>query len=200
MHERDALRRELRSKRRRLTPQERAIKAKTLANTLLRTRAVNAAQHIACYLPMHGETDLRPFMHQARQRGKTIYLPVLARLGDATLRFVLFDAHSRLKANRFGIPEPQWRKTHAINAHKLDLVLTPLVGFDAQGNRLGMGGGYYDRSFAFRKRRQHWHKPLLIGCAYAFQEVEHLHREPWDVPLDGVITEQGFRLFATPAD
>ena len=78
----------------------------------------------------------------------------------------------------------------------LDLVLVPLVGFDDQGTRLGMGGGFYDRSFATRLFRRYWRKPRLIGVAYELQRVAHLDRQPWDVALDGVVTEQRLYLFS----
>jgi 5-formyltetrahydrofolate cyclo-ligase len=74
-------------------------------------------------------------------------------------------------------------------------VLAPLVAFDRSGNRLGMGGGYYDRSFAYLRHRVHWRRPRLIGYAYGFQEVQALERAHWDVPLSGVVTELGLRLF-----
>ena len=73
---------------------------------------------------------------------------------------------------------------------ELDLILAPLVGFDTHGNRLGMGGGYYDRTFAYLKHRLHWQKPRLIGLAYELQRVADLANHAWDVPLQSVVTEQ----------
>jgi 5-formyltetrahydrofolate cyclo-ligase len=77
----------------------------------------------------------------------------------------------------------------------LDLVLTPLVGFDHKGNRLGMGGGYYDRSFAFLLRRQNWKKPRLVGLAYDFQQLDKLPAKNWDVPLTAVATDTHWHSF-----
>ena len=75
-------------------------------------------------------------------------------------------------------------------ARQLDVVIAPLVAFDESLNRLGMGGGYYDRTFAFRKRARVLRRPVLIGVAYSFQRVDRLQPENWDVPLDVVITEK----------
>ena len=82
-----------------------------------------------------------------------------------------------------------------IDIRRLDLVLMPLVGFDSTGSRLGMGGGFYDRSFAFLRRRQKWRKPNLIGAAFDCQKVEQIDGQSWDVPLSGVMTESGVELF-----
>jgi 5-formyltetrahydrofolate cyclo-ligase len=79
-----------------------------------------------------------------------------------------------------------------VHSRVLDVILMPLVAFDGQGNRLGMGAGYYDRTLAFLRHRRHWRKPRIIGLAYEFQRMPALPAEPWDVPLDGIITEAGF--------
>jgi len=76
----------------------------------------------------------------------------------------------------------------------LDIALVPLVAFDDYGRRLGMGGGYYDRTFAYLRHREHWRRPKLIGVAFEFQRVAELPAQPWDVPLDGIITEKGLLL------
>jgi 5-formyltetrahydrofolate cyclo-ligase len=74
---------------------------------------------------------------------------------------------------------------------KLDVVLLPLVAFDRRGNRLGMGGGFYDRTFAPRGRGR-VSAPRLIGLAHGFQQVAELVDQPWDVPLRGVLTDSGW--------
>jgi 5-formyltetrahydrofolate cyclo-ligase len=109
------------------------------------------------------------------------------------MRFVELGA--RLRANRLGIEEPA--DGHVLSARWLDLVFLPLVGFDRRGLRLGTGGGFYDRAFAFRQLRRVWHKPPLVGFAYAFQEVERLTAAPHDVAMDAVVTDEGFIRCAT---
>ena len=76
----------------------------------------------------------------------------------------------------------------------LDLVITPLVAFDAEGNRMGMGGGYYDRSFAWRKRRRIWRGPMLVGYAYELQKLNSIRASDWDVPMDAVVTESALYM------
>ncbi len=102
---------------------------------------------------------------------------------------------SRQRSNRLGIAEPQGSRTLA--ARRLDLVFLPILGFDARGVRLGTGGGYYDRAFAFRRWRSAWHAPRLIGIAYSFQQVERITPAAHDVLLDAVVTERGVLQCAT---
>ena len=152
------------------------------------------ARHIALYLSNDGEIDISPVIHAIWQRNKCCYLPVLNKYGKK-LSFAPYTAGSVLHNNRFGIPEPMVSKREILTPHQLDLVLTPLVAFDKQGNRIGMGGGYYDRSFAFLRRRQHLKRPHLMGIGYHFQQVEKLPKETWDVPLFGAFTENGYQAF-----
>jgi len=106
------------------------------------------------------------------------------------MRFAQITTAARsLRRNRFGIAEPEGARL--ASARLLDVVFLPLVGFDRHGVRLGMGGGYYDRAFAFRRLRTVWHAPLLVGIGYASQQVEHIAPAAHDVPLDLVITERG---------
>ena len=195
MQTRTTLRREIRARRKALSEAERQHLADRIAGHLLAAHPFISARRIATYLAVNGEVDLDPFILAALARRKEVYLPVLSPLRDQRLWFMAFDQDTRLQPNRFGIPEPVFRKRDLVKPIQLDLVLMPLVGFDDHGNRLGMGGGFYDRTFAFRNHRTSWHRPLLIGCAYGFQRVEGLIRYPWDVPLDGVVTEDGLERF-----
>lgn len=145
------------------------------------------ARRIAFYLAHGGEIDPRPVFALAAALGKACYLPVLHPLGQNRLYFVRHRDGEPLFPNRFGIPEPRLR--HRVPIWALDLIFIPLVGFDAAGNRLGQGGGFYDRSLAHLR---HGARPLRIGLAHGFQQVPRLHPNPWDVPLHGVATEQGF--------
>jgi 5-formyltetrahydrofolate cyclo-ligase len=191
-----ALRQQLRASRRALDDEERALRSQQAIQKLAHHRLFLAARHIACYLPNDGELDLTYLISQAWTMGKSIYLPVLSIHHRNHLHFLSYRRDDELVTNRFGIPEPVLHRRNMIDIKCLDLVLMPLVGFDSNGNRLGMGGGFYDRSFAFLRRRQKWRKPSLIGAAYDFQEVERLKRNSWDVPLAGVMTETGLRLFS----
>ena len=108
--------------------------------------------------------------------------------------FAPYASEDTLKANRYGIPEPNCHANEWIEPHQLDLVLMPLVGFDSEGNRLGMGGGYYDRSFAFLTQPGSIQKPHLLGIAHELQRVDTLPHEAWDVPMNAVVTEQGLQI------
>lgn len=183
----------MRGRRRALTHRDLDQRAQVIASHLLRARVFRSARSIAAYFPVRGEADPSLVIEHALALGKRVYLPVLSRRGD--LCFAPLDADTPLRRNRLGIPEPDVQPRMLARPRDLDLVLTPLVAFDRSGTRLGMGGGYYDRSFAYLRHRLHWRRPRLIGYAYGFQEVPALERAEWDVPLSGVVTEQGLRLF-----
>ncbi|RYY77201.1 MAG: 5-formyltetrahydrofolate cyclo-ligase [Gammaproteobacteria bacterium] len=146
------------------------------------------AQHVAVYIPNDGELNPIPIAQQLWKMGKQCYLPVLHPTQERQLWFVEYTPESILTPNRFGILEPDRRQSHKIAAQLLDIVLLPLVGFDRKGGRLGMGGGFYDTTFAFHKGKKT--KPHLIGLAHASQEVEHLEMADWDIPLYRVITDK----------
>ncbi len=193
--ERNTLRRELRQQRRALTAQQQRAAATALDRLVGRHPLFLRSQHIAIYLPNDGEMDLTPLLHRALTMGKQCYLPVLSPLYHNRLWFAPYHTGSKLSLNRFGIPEPDANYSQMRPAWALDLILTPLVAFDTQGNRLGMGGGFYDRTLAYLNRRQHWRKPRLLGTAHAFQQVAQLPCESWDIPLHGVVTEKELLSF-----
>jgi len=183
----------MRRRRRRLTPAERRAAAHAMARALAGTPLLRHARRLALYHPVDGEADTGPIAALARRLGKRLYLPVVDAVRRGRLGFAPYRERAPSRANRWGIPEPAAR-AGLRSPRALDLVIVPLVAFDRAGNRLGMGAGYYDRSFAFLRRRR-WRRPRLVGLAYAFQEVPRLEARPWDVPLDAVLTERGLRLF-----
>lgn len=188
--DRRALRAALRRARRALPPADHARHADRCTRLLAGLNAFRNAKRIAVYLPADGELDTTPIVARARAMGKTLYLPVLLPHGDSRLWFARYDAGEPLVDNRFGIPEPARAARTRVSPLALDLVLAPLVAFDPQGHRLGMGGGFYDRSFAYLLRHTRWLRPRLIGLAHDFQYRPHLPHQPWDVPLHAVVTEQ----------
>ncbi|MDT8388570.1 MAG: 5-formyltetrahydrofolate cyclo-ligase [Thiogranum sp.] len=188
-------RKQLRAHRRALSPREHQQRSRALCRQLINHPLFRTSKRIAVYLPNDGEVDTRLLIERAWDMHKKVYLPVLVPYRENRLWFTRYTPHTRLVNNRFGIPEPEFVHRQRIRTHALDLVLTPLVGFDAQGNRLGMGGGFYDRSLAFLRRRQHWHKPRLVGLAYDFQQLPELAAEVWDVPLSAVVTDVHWHRF-----
>ena len=156
-----------------------------------RLRPLRRAGRIALYVAADGEPNVLDLMRRLPGRGRRWYLPVLRGHARGRLWFVRHRLGESLMPNPFGIPEPRRRRRAIQPVHGLDLVLMPLVGFDADCNRLGMGAGYYDRSLAHLRRRRHWRRPRLVGVAHECQRVEQLEPRPWDVPLDLVVTEAG---------
>jgi 5-formyltetrahydrofolate cyclo-ligase len=199
MCDRPQQRRQLRAQRRSLDPREREQRSAALYRHLFNQPLFRNSHHIAVYLPSDGEVETTAIIDRAWEMGKRVYLPVLVPFLHNRLWFARYDADTPLVRNRFGIAEPRAVHRQRIVTHALDLVLTPLVGFDAEGNRLGMGGGFYDRSFGFLGRRRCWRKPRLVGLAYDFQQLRQLPAQPWDVPLTAVVTDAGWHEFAEHA-
>ncbi|MGD8309942.1 MAG: 5-formyltetrahydrofolate cyclo-ligase [Chromatiales bacterium] len=192
-----ALRGELRSCRRGITEPDQRRHGKQLGRRLEALWQFRRSRRIAFYLAEDGEIDLTPAMQRARRSGKEIYLPVLRARPSRALWFCEYRQGDRLLLNRFGIAEPDMRARRPVPPWALDLVLLPLVGFDECGNRLGMGGGFYDRTLAFRRHRMRWCKPRLIGVAHECQKVARIPHRPWDIQIDGVTTEARTYLFGT---
>lgn len=177
------LRRVLRARRGRLGAREQRRAALELPRLVATLPGWQGARRIALYLAADGELDTGPLAKQGRDSGKQLYLPVLSH-GDA-LEFALWDEAAPLSTNRYRIPEPP-SEAPRCEPHRLHIMFIPLVGWDNRGGRLGMGGGFYDRSLAGVSG------PLRVGLAHDCQEVDRIPLEPWDVPLDYVAT--GSRL------
>jgi 5-formyltetrahydrofolate cyclo-ligase len=204
---RAGLRAELRARRRAIPAAQRIAAAEQLAERLLALPILPPAGDVAGYWAMDGEIAL----HAVQLRlppGLRWCLPVLT---DDGLRFARWRPGEPLAPNRHGIPEPAVPADALLEPRQMALVLVPLVGFDAAGHRLGMGGGWYDRAFAFRNGAAHAgdasgstagamapRPPWLVGTAFAAQQVEALAAEPWDVPLDAVCTERDTFLLDAP--
>lgn len=190
MHSRQQLRKEKRLQRRKLTVAQQCLAAQALERQLLRSAEFRNARRIACYLAQDGEIDLISVMASMRGMKKECYIPVLDVMGSRRLWFAPIHQHTQFQLNRYGIPEPRVSARDYVLAHTLDLILVPLVAFDRQGNRLGMGGGFYDSTLAYLKRRQYWFKPHIFGVAHDFQRLEMLHCASWDVPMQSIVTDQ----------
>ena len=145
-------------------------------------------RHIGAYLAFDGEIQLQRWIELAWQRGQKVFLPVLHPLVPHKVWFVRFQPNSRLRKNRFGILEPDPRYNQRLPAWSLSTICLPLVAFDCQGNRLGMGGGFYDRLLDELRRKGRY--PATIGCAHGLQQVEKLDAADWDQPIDFIVTDQ----------
>ena len=188
------LRASLIARRRSVPARERKHASLLVARNVDRALLLRSHWRIAVYAALPDELDSAPLIALARERGCRLYLPRIdRRRASRAMQFV--EMRGPLRRNRLGIAEPEAAAT--IGARWLDVVFLPLVGFDRCGLRLGTGGGYYDRAFAFRRWRSAWHGPRLVGLAYAFQQLEHITAAAHDVPMDVVVTEEGIIRCAT---
>ncbi len=189
------LRHHLRTLRRNIGPRDQRLHSLSISRRIARLTAFQHSRRVAFYLSNDGEIDLRPLIERAIGTGKRCFLPVLRRHPALSLWFAEYESKAELNRNRFGIAEPVLQKRKISMPWGLDLVFVPLVGFDLAGNRLGMGGGYYDRTLSYLRHRHYWKAPPLIGVAHECQKVDALIAKPWDIALDAVVTEQAFYPF-----
>lgn len=186
-----ALRQAQRQLRRAIPERSRATAARRAAAALLR-RLGRRRLRIAIYLSVHSELSTAPLRAALTRAGHAVYTPLI--LPHSRMRFVPLRAHAPLRHCALGLPRPVDTRGRR-SARAMDVVLLPLLAFDARGARLGNGGGYYDRALS---RRLCARRPWQVGYAYAAQEVAHVPCEPWDVRLDAVATERGLRRFRQP--
>jgi 5-formyltetrahydrofolate cyclo-ligase len=171
--------------RTRITPEERQKASEEIARKVLVSDLFSNASDIAIYIPMQSEVDTWPIIRRAWQLKKRIFAPIVQE--NSILRFHQFEDEDQLFTNEMGLEEPI--DGQFVQADALDLVLAPLVAFDSQKNRIGMGGGYYDRTFSFLEQKQGVVKPVLAGLAFEHQRVEKIAPNPWDIRLFRVFTE-----------
>ncbi len=207
--DKSALRALLLGRRKALSPAEQVAKAQALCQWCTQSEAWQDAEHIAAYWPMHdAEIDPSPLIFQAIAAGKQCYLPVFEQPAVERLCFVAYQPGDPLVAQAMGFLAPQIHtSTPWVSAADLDLILLPLIAFDRKGQRLGRGAGHYDRTLAdqydaathqARKtldQDSRSHRPYLMGLAYDLQGIPQLPADPWDIPLDAVLTETGLQIF-----
>ena len=180
------LRRGLRQRRREAPPAERMAAGEAIATALLAHPRFPASGYVAGYWASRGEVPLH-LLQMRLPDGVVWCLPCVQ--ADGSLMFAPWRPGDPLVANEYGIPEPELALGSMLSPAAMAAVVLPLLGFSADGHRLGMGGGYYDRSFAFRIDAPA--PPWLVGAGYSFQQLQSLPAQPWDVRLDAIATEQG---------
>jgi 5-formyltetrahydrofolate cyclo-ligase len=191
--DRDAMRRAMRRRRRTLSVAARAAAARSFARIAAESHLLHPGKRIAAYLAYGSEADAGRIIALAQRRQCRLYLPAVISPRRSIMRFVRYTSPARLQRNPFGILEPRHGPHDAIAPLQLDVIFVPLLAFDERGWRLGSGAGFYDRSLSHLHAERHWRRPKLIGIAYEFQRTTQLQPQRWDIPLDGVITEQCFR-------
>ena len=172
--------------RRSLTAAERTSASLAIADAALKLPAYQRAKCVAIYIPAKDEVNTWPIAERAWRMKKRVFAPTVRRGGK--IAFLELTAQTPLRENAFAIPEPVG--TEQIAARRLDIAFTPLVAFDDRCERIGWGGGYYDRSFAFANLRQSFTKPKLVGLAFDCQRVERVANETLDIPLFQIVTER----------
>lgn len=182
------LRQELRLRRQQLAPEVRYKASLDVCQRIIDLNLIQPEQKVAGYMACGSEISVAPLMEYARNVGAHVYLPQVPGSGRV-LGFSALAAPGKWQKSAYGIQE--WASTEIISPFDLDIVFTPLLGFDIQANRLGQGGGYYDASFAFLLQQGNA-SPRLFGVAYDCQQVETILRDDWDVPLHGVVTEKAY--------
>ena len=182
----DIIRERLKEKRKNLTKKQSSELSRAIFLRIIRSSWIQEHSNIGIYYALNGEADTLKLIEFLWSNNQNAFLPVMH---HNSLLFGNFAPNSDLNENTYGIPEPELTKENQVSALELDMVFVPLVAFDQDGYRLGMGGGYYDRAFEKKLKDQKPTTPLLVGLAYEFQKQNNLVHEPWDVPLDMVVTE-----------
>ncbi|MCF6189379.1 MAG: 5-formyltetrahydrofolate cyclo-ligase [Cocleimonas sp.] len=190
----DKIRKPLLALRAQLSKSEQQEKSAKIVEHIKQSNVFMQSKKIAFYHAVRGEADPKGLFNSISNSNdnQQFYLPLLSSDKNQGLVFAPIDQNTQYKNNAFSIPEPIV-ETHALlDAKELDLVIMPLLGFDLTGSRLGMGGGYYDRCFAFKQSQPK--KPVLMGFAYDFQQLDEINAEPWDISLDMIATEGNLRV------
>lgn len=192
--QRQTIRLQVRKLRQALSQQQQLQAACALAQQMLQLPELQQATHIALYLSNDAELSTEALISALWQAGKQLYLPVLHPFAPGYLIFQRYQPTTTMRLNRFQIPEPVLNCAELMPVAQLDLICTPLVAFDPQGNRLGMGGGFYDRTLSqLDNASPHLStltatKPVLIGLAHQCQQVAQIPVEAWDIPLPLIVT------------
>lgn len=186
------LRKSIRQQRRNLSPETQTEHAQQACLNLKESGLLTNAKRVALFLSQDGELDTTPLIDWLWTLPEVeVYLPALETQPDWHMGFSRYQPDTQLLPNRFNIPEPDVPVSGHLTGKDMDLVIVPLVAFDQKGNRMGMGGGYYDRTFAFKLDAPiHNNETILVGWAHQLQQVTRLESEVWDVPLEFTVTEQ----------
>jgi len=188
---RQLIRRKIREKRNNLSMEVQKTASERLIISFLQHVPLPQNARIGCYLSNDGELNTSLLIQELWSKNHAIYLPIIHPFNSTNLLFQKYEKTSPMKANRYGILEPKLNCSEVCPVSQLDILLLPVVAFDSIGNRMGMGGGYYDRTLSSYYRDK-WPVPKLIGLAHDCQKVERLPTEAWDVPLQAILTPTTF--------
>lgn len=197
--ERAKLRRIFRDKRNTLLPQQQQEAAKRLVQAWKNIDFSDSVKNVGLYLSNDGELNTQALIEYFWSQNINVYLPVLHPFTKGYLLFLKYTPSTHMHTNKFGILEPKLDVTQVCTVQNLDIIFTPLVAFDEKGNRLGMGGGFYDRTLQALQPVAPENKPALhthiIGLAHDIQKTLSLPIETWDIPLSAILTPTQFYTF-----
>lgn len=193
---RSELRQQLKARRQQLSATEQQQAAQQLVEQVLQQPMLQTARRIALYHSFAAELDTGPLLDALLNAGKQLCLPVLHPFAKGHLLLLDYHADTSMRLNQYGIPEPMLECQHIVPLSDVDCMFTPLVGFDRMGNRLGMGGGFYDRTLA-SWARGNYPRLQVCGLAHDCQHVEQIPIQPWDIPIPMVITPSQCWRFAS---
>ena len=182
------IRKQIRSARRAVEPAIRQRQSSNICQTISELDSYQAASRVAAYLAFDGEADPMELMVSAVDQGKQVFLPMIVGRSKP-LAFAPWTPSTTMEKNRFDILEPVVDPSELISAEQLDFVVTPLVAFDERCNRIGVGGGYYDRTFAFLNEPERLKSIQLVGFAFELQKLPEIQPQEWDIRIDAVVTE-----------
>lgn len=194
MTSRSLIRQQIRLARQQLSTEQQQAAARQLVKQVSSLAQLNTSQHIALYLTNDGELDTSLLIQTLWQLNKNVYIPVLHPFTAGYLLFIRYDKTTPLTINKFGIKQPLLECQNIIPVTELEIIFTPLVAFDQQGNRLGMGGGFYDRTLS---QLPDTYRSRFIGLAHSCQQVPILPVASWDIPLQTIITPDKIWQFNT---
>jgi len=187
-YSRKSLRAHFRDKRGAISPSQQSSAAKAVLAQAIKYNLFANCKHVGLYLTNEGELDTQPLIEYLLNEGISVYLPVLHPFSKGYLVFLCYTPDTEMKPNKFGILEPVLNVTKLCPVAALDIIFTPLVAFDEQGNRMGMGGGFYDRTLAQITHSNSNRKTKLIGLAHDEQKAISLPTQVWDIPLPTILT------------
>ncbi len=198
LKEHSLLRQKLRFKRCQLSKITQNQHSHKIIQYIINAPFYKQAQYIALYLSVNGEVELSALINKIDEQYKKCYLPVILSQKKGVIAFAPYHKHTPLIKNCFGISEPIYQEKELRFAQEMDVILAPLVAFDEQGHRMGMGGGYYDRALqhlAINPSQSRHLKPVFVGIAHELQCIKNLPVQKWDISLNTVVTEKRVTFF-----
>ena len=181
-----SIRQQMRAQRRALSNKQQQMAANNIQRQAQGSAAIMSAKRVLAYQPFAGE--ISPQCLIQAMNIENLYLPRITHYRRQQMQF--YPSRRMSTCNRYGILEPCAIGSPA-KPNEFDLILVPLLAFGRNGSRIGMGSGYYDRALVCLDHQQST-RPNLVGMAHHFQETRNLNPEPWDIPLDAILTDREF--------